>query len=50
MIELNVDRPWFERINIKALGDDVVKVRLFMVMRLELGFLLLVVRVLTLCL
>jgi hypothetical protein len=26
MIELNVDRPWFERINVKALGDDVVKV------------------------
>jgi hypothetical protein len=26
MIELNVGRPWFERINVKVLGDNVVKV------------------------
>jgi hypothetical protein len=23
MSELNVGRPWFERVNVKALGDDV---------------------------
>jgi hypothetical protein len=21
--ELNFDRPWFEKVNVKALGDDV---------------------------
>ena len=23
MSELNFDRPWYERVNVKALGDDV---------------------------